>query len=296
MTRHHRGLSLVELLVITAIIVVLAAVLAPVFRVASPAVGETESLANLCQVEKGMQLYYADYDHTRMGRQSENPKLCLEWKQIVDPYVSSHAFDDTGNPAAAFKDGFSDEAVRAAACLPGHASLGSAKVHTRGFYFNNLFGSRPTGAYFDMSGLRVSSIAEPGHAGDVVEGKDLFTDQGPFTRWTEDVDSSTAWLGSAAPVTGLHWNTTGDHYGGEGMNTSYIDGHAAFVRYDSLCDPWIQVDANGNPSVTHTDYKTFWNFSVEDIKALGPGFNWMTGAVQGYCVSRQYFLKSARKP
>lgn len=294
MNRHHRGLSLIELLVITAIIVVLGGVIAPVFRAASPAVGESASLYNIAQQERGMQIYYYDFDHTRMGRQSVDAKVCLEWKQLVDPYTHNHLYDNTGNPASAFYDGFSDPAVRALLCPSTSSLLGSAKKHRRGFYWNNLFGARPDGTYFDNPGLKLTSIAELGHAGDLVEGKDLFSDQGAFTQWTDNVDASTSWLGGAAPVTGLHWNTTGDHYKGKGMNAAFVDGHSAFIAYDTLCTPWISVDTKGNATVTHPKYKTFWNFSIQDINALGPGSSWMVGAVQGYCVSRPAFKPSDR--
>ena len=277
-------MSIVELLVITGVVIVLAAVLFPVFKVAGSGSGEAASLNSLRLEEVGMRLYDSDYDQTRVGRQPSNPHLCLSWKQQVDPYTHRTDLIDVGNPASAFKDAFSDPAARVAICMPGTANK-PFKVHRRGFYWNNLFGERAGGAYWDLAGLKLSQVVEPHRTGDITEAKDFFSDEGPFSAWTKDVDSSTAWLGSAAPITHLKWNLYSDHYDNQGMNASFVDGHAGFVKFDSLCEPWIAV-SHGTGLVKNAHYHTFWNFTIEDINKLGSTGSWMVPAVEQYCVSR----------
>ena len=283
MGRIRRGISLVELLVITGVVVVLGATLFPVARLASPATGESASLGNLRLLERGMRLYDADYDQTRVGRQSDGVQVCLSWKQLLDPYVGNHDYLNVGNPADAFADGFSDPAVRTLICAAGTADA-TYTPHKRGFYWNNIFGPRQGGSYWDQSGLKISTIANPATTGDISEAKDLFTDEGPFSQWVQDVDSSTSWLGAGAPVTGLQWNLYGDHYKNAGMNAAYVDGHAGFVAYPSLCAPWLKVKSS-SAIVTNSHAHTFWGFSFDDIVALGSGSSWMQSAVEGYCVS-----------
>lgn len=283
--KSQRGLSIVELLVITAIIVVLGAVLVPVFRQASPAQGEEQSFRNIGQLERAMLVYDADFDQHRGGRQFVDNTHCESWRQVIDPYVRhQESLLDIGNPATKFLDAFSDPAARTMICPAGTGSLDGLRKHHRGFYWNNIFGARSGGAYFDNAGLSLSEVSKPERVGDLVEGKQYFTDQGPFSMWAENVDAETSWLGGASPVTGLKWNLSGDHYRGWGMNASFIDGHTRFVAYDGLCDPWIKV-VGTTGIVTHPKYETFWNFSENDISALGSGFGWMQAAVEQYCLS-----------
>jgi len=276
----RKAFTLIELLVVIAIIAILAAILFPVFAQAKLAAKTTASLSNVKQLETGNQLYYADADDNRMGRQSVDDSACMSWKQSSEQYrKSADLFRDTVNPAAKFFDGFSDPAVRTVICPSSSAPLGTLKQYARGYYWNNIFGSRGGGGYWDNGGLNLSSVGFPAEVGDIVEAKEEFTDYGPFLTWTQDVDSETSWLGSAAPKTGLQWNGSNGKYGEKGMNVAYLDGHAKRATFSSICGFYNRA----NPDQSDTKKQTIWNFSIDDINATGQ--TWMVGAVEQYCQS-----------
>lgn len=286
----QKAFTLIELLVVIAIIAILAAILFPVFAQAKLAAKTSVSLSNMKQIGLGNQMYYNDYDDTRMGRQSADPSLCASWKQISDSYrKSTDIFTDSVNTASKYYDGFSDPAVRAGLCSSTTSPLNGLKQFRRGYYFNNIFGARAGGAYWDAPGLSLSSVSQVATTGDIVEGKEAFTDIGPFLDWGQDVDSETSWLGSAAPVTGLQWNATNGKYGEKGETVAYLDGHAKKVNYTSLCGGWMSNvgagypgDTNPLPVVTDPNYITFWNFSQNDFTG---GNSWMVGATAQFCTS-----------
>ncbi|MHB8636853.1 MAG: prepilin-type N-terminal cleavage/methylation domain-containing protein [Fimbriimonadaceae bacterium] len=280
---NKKAFTLIELLVVIAIIAILAAILFPVFAQAKLQAKTIAGLSNLKQLALGNQMYYNDNDDMRMGRQSVDANLCMSWKQASEVYRKSPAlFQDQVNPAAKFFDGFSDPAVRTVICPSTSAPLGSLHQYARGYYWNNVFGARGSNGYWDNAGLNMSEINVVAATGDIVEGKEEFTDIGPFLTWTQNVDSETSWLGSAAPVTGLQWNGTNGKYGDKAMNVGYMDGHAKRTAFSSLCGNWIITGTN---TVTNPGQETFWNFSINDINGLGAGWSWLVGASEQYCQS-----------
>ncbi|HLK14927.1 MAG TPA: prepilin-type N-terminal cleavage/methylation domain-containing protein [Fimbriimonadaceae bacterium] len=280
---NKKAFTLIELLVVIAIIAILAAILFPVFAQAKLQAKTSAGLSNMKQLATGNQLYYNDYDDNRMGRQSIDNQLCMSWKQASEAYRKNlQIFSDLVNPAAKYYDGFSDPAVRTVICPATSAPLNGLGQYARGYYWNNIFGGRGGGGYWDNGGFNLSQVAAPADVGDVTEAKEEFTDYGPFLTWTQNVDSETSWLGAAAPVTGLQWNGTNGKYGDKAMNVGYLDGHAKRTAFSSLCGKWIITGTN---TVTNPNQETFWNFSVNDINALGSGWSWMVGAVENYCSS-----------
>ncbi|MBS1707356.1 MAG: prepilin-type N-terminal cleavage/methylation domain-containing protein [Armatimonadetes bacterium] len=286
MKRTKRAFTLIELLVVIAIIAILAAILFPVFAQAKMSAKTAAGLSNVKQLAVSNQLYYADYDDTRMGRQQVDDGSCLSYRQLTDPYAkSAEIFTDSVNPLAKYYEGFSDQAIRNIICPVNAAPLGTTKRYRRGYDWVNLFGQRGGGGYWDGHGLNLSQVDAPATIGDIAEASNLFADLGPFLWWWDKVDEDTNWLGAAAPVTGGGWNGgNGGKYGGKAMNVAYLDGHAKRTSYSSICGPWMTVDApGGTVTVTNSAYKTFWNFSIDDINATGQG--WMAGAVEQYCQS-----------
>ena len=272
-----KAFTLIELLVVIAIIAILAAILFPVFAQAKLQAKTIAGLSNLKQIGLGNQMYYNDNDDTRMGRQNvDGLTQCMSWKQGSEAYRKSPAiFHDTVNPAAQYLDGFSDPAVRAVICPGAMTPLNGLQQYARGYYWNNVFGSRG-GSYWDNAGLSMSAVGKVAEVGDIVEGKGLFTDKGPFDTWVQNVDADTSWLGSANPVTGVQWNNTNGKYGDKAMNVAYMDGHAKRAAFSALCGAWITVGTN---TVTDPTYETFWNFSVNDLIGIGYGL----GGPENYC-------------
>ena len=96
MLRHRQGFTLVEVLVVTAIIAALAAILFPVFAAAKGSANRAACVSNLRQISRGTQLYVADYDDRLMpvnhqpasGATSRNDRT---WVQSLLPYVRNFA-------------------------------------------------------------------------------------------------------------------------------------------------------------------------------------------------------------
>ncbi len=291
--KRNRAFTLIELLVVIAIIAILAAILFPVFAQAKLAAKTTASLSNLKQVATGNMMYYADYDDNRMGRQSVDSSQCASWKQISDMYrKSTDIMTDSVNQAAKYYDGFSDLAVRSVICPSTSSALNGLKQFRRGYYWNNIFGPRSGGGYWDNGGFSLSSVDQVATVGDVVEGRGAFTDTGAFAQgWDNDVDSDTSWLGSAAPVTGLKNSNLNGKYGDKAQNVAYLDGHAKRTGFSSICGTWLKMPSTptlspgGIGDVTNPDYKTFWNFTANEVVAAGNSTGWtsMINAVEQYC-------------
>ena len=85
------GFTLVELLIVIAIIAILAAILFPVFAKARENARRSSCQSNLKQIGLGLQQYTQDYDEMVMpiGRTDTAPQPILSWRLLVQPYVKS---------------------------------------------------------------------------------------------------------------------------------------------------------------------------------------------------------------
>jgi prepilin-type N-terminal cleavage/methylation domain-containing protein len=309
MTKQRRAFTLIELLVVIAIIAILAAILFPVFAQAKASAKAIAGLSNLKQLALAAQMYYNDNDDTREGRQVVDGSVCEDYRQIIYPYVKSTGlFHDQSNQVAQYLDGFSDQALRNVVCPSDVAPLGNLPQISRGYYWNNIFSPSnlaPSGLdFFDYPGLSLSSVKTVASVGDVVEGRGMFSDEGPFSQgWVDNVDSDTSWLGAANPSTGLVGSNLSGKYNEQAENVGYMDGHAKRTPYISQCANIANVGADaancagsgcqgpapvwkGDPTI-----QNFWNFSQDDIAAAAAQEvsinNWNTfpNAVSQYCTS-----------
>lgn len=289
---RKKAFTLIELLVVIAIIAILAAILFPVFAQAKLAAKTTASLSNMKQIGTSNQIYYADYDDSRMGRQLVDSSVCSSWKQASENYRKNQdMFTDPVNVASAFYDGFSDPVVRVGLCGATLAPLNGLHQYRRGYYWNNIFGARGGGGYWDNAGLNLSSVEAVANVGDIVEGRGMFTDIGAFSQnWNADIDSDTSWLGTANASTHLVGANLNGKYGGKAENVAFLDGHAKRQSFSAKCSAWVKMPAvptnspAGAADIIDPNYKTFWNFSANDIVATGSA-SWMEGAVEQYCES-----------
>ncbi len=291
----QRAFTLIELLVVIAIIAILAAILFPVFAQAKAAAKTASDLSNVKQLELAELMYYNDNDDCREGRQNVDNSVCEDWRQIVYPYIKSRQlYADPINPADQFLDGFSDPAVRNVICPAASAPLGNLPQMYRSYYWNNVFNHGPIfGDYFDQAGMNLSSVSSVATTGDVVEGKELFSDKGPFGQdWVDNVDSSTSWLGAGVnPTTGLLDGNLSNKYNNQAENVAYMDGHAKRTAFSAECSQFANtgVDAVNAPNFKDPNAvwkgdltaEGFWNFSANDIDAVVP--NW-SGPAQ-FCTS-----------
>jgi prepilin-type N-terminal cleavage/methylation domain-containing protein/prepilin-type processing-associated H-X9-DG protein len=90
--RSRQGFTLVELLVVVAIIAALSAILFPVFAAAKGSANRAACVSNLRQISRGTQLYVADYDDRLMpvNHQPANDATSRNdrtWVQSLLPYV-----------------------------------------------------------------------------------------------------------------------------------------------------------------------------------------------------------------
>lgn len=292
-----QAFTLIELLVVIAIIAILAAILFPVFAQAKAAAKASAGLSNVKQIGLGQQMYYNDYDDSRQGRQLIDNSTCQSWRQVVNPYIKSTGiFHDPANTASQYNDAFTDPAGRLAICGSALAPLGSLPAEQRGYDYNNVFGSRGGGGFFDNAGLSMSQVSTPAIVGDIVEARNFTTDKGPFAQdWVDSVDSETSWM-AGNPTTGLIGGNLSGKYNNQAENVAYMDGHAKRTPYNSECTQFANTHADavnapnysaptpvwaGDPSANG-----FWNFSENDINgAIGQTWGGFPNAVAQYCTS-----------
>jgi len=295
----NRAFTLIELLVVIAIIAILAAILFPVFAQAKAAAKSVAGLSNLKQLGLAQQMYYNDNDDTREGRQNIDLSVCESWRQITYPYVKSTGlFRDQMNVASTLNDIFTDPAGRSALCsnvngvaTPQLVPLGSLPAFTRGYDWNNVYGTRAGGATFDQAGLSLSSVDSVATTGDIVEARDWSTDDGPFTQgWVDNADYNFAWI-AGYPNSGLLGTNLSGKYNEQAENVAYFDGHAKRTPYIAECAMYANVGADSLNCKTSTNpanggltgcafpapvykgdpnAKGFWNFSASDNLGTGP--------------------------
>lgn len=88
MSIKPRAFTLIELLLVIAIIAILAALLFPVFVQAREKARQTTCLSNLKQLGLAHLMYAQDYDETLLTAQVES----LRWPQLLAPYVKARGF------------------------------------------------------------------------------------------------------------------------------------------------------------------------------------------------------------
>jgi prepilin-type N-terminal cleavage/methylation domain-containing protein/prepilin-type processing-associated H-X9-DG protein len=82
-----KGFTLIEILVVIAIIAVLTAILFPVFAQAKEAAKKASCLSNTKQMELGILLYSGDYDDTLMPL--ADPTNTILWTDLEQPYIKN---------------------------------------------------------------------------------------------------------------------------------------------------------------------------------------------------------------
>jgi prepilin-type N-terminal cleavage/methylation domain-containing protein len=85
-TRFRRGFTLIEFLVVIAIIAILAAILFPVFAQARATARKAACTSNLKQIGLAFALYAQDYDETLVPHWINSTGI-PDWKTLLDPYI-----------------------------------------------------------------------------------------------------------------------------------------------------------------------------------------------------------------
>ena len=91
-TNHRNAFTLIELLIVIAIIALLAAILFPVFNRARENARRASCQSNLKQIGLGIMQYTQDYDERYPMMYSNTPGGTLavpSWRQTIQPYINS---------------------------------------------------------------------------------------------------------------------------------------------------------------------------------------------------------------
>lgn len=118
--------TLIEILVVIAIIAVLAAILLPVSSGALGRARDTKSLNNLSQLSKGLQLYQAD-NETYPFSVNNSAGLSDFWTEAIKPYLGNQT-NVFASPNEKNHNGLSDYGVNTMAICP--SNVGPAGVVT----------------------------------------------------------------------------------------------------------------------------------------------------------------------
>jgi prepilin-type N-terminal cleavage/methylation domain-containing protein len=138
-SRYRRAFTLIELLIVIAIIALLAAILFPVFGRARENARRTSCLSNMKQLGLGMMQYMQDFDDTYP---MHAPSSTEYWPQTMDPYVKSEQiYNCPSRPEAVY-----DSSTKSA----GHTGYGM------NYWLNSFYFPKDTN-----KGLRMASITKP---------------------------------------------------------------------------------------------------------------------------------------
>src|SRR5437763_1110523 len=147
---QRRGFTLIELLVVIGIVVILAAILFPVFAQARDTARQSSCLSNMRQIAMAAWLYFQDYDgycflhHTYDADVAANgPVISLEpekpWTVIFSPYVKNRSiFYCPSDPVRHTKTQALDLATYAQHELPELEGAKAGTIAAESYLLNSL--------------------------------------------------------------------------------------------------------------------------------------------------------------
>jgi prepilin-type N-terminal cleavage/methylation domain-containing protein/prepilin-type processing-associated H-X9-DG protein len=240
---HTRSaFTLVELLIVIAIICLLAAILFPVFALARENARRSACLSNMKQIGLSMQMYLSDYDETYVPTILADTNVSATnpygWADALYPYTKSVQL-------------FQCPSDKRPPCAPGNGSpVDPKEQHLKpsdttvtcgytDYIMNAGFSGVAANGSGTVTGVRASRVASSAQTL-------LFTDaRGNLTRLvangcrttggasrTDPIFLSTGHFGCASTAQGVLDNRT-DNYHLEGTNVAFADGHVKWFRYPS---------------------------------------------------------------
>jgi prepilin-type N-terminal cleavage/methylation domain-containing protein/prepilin-type processing-associated H-X9-DG protein len=230
--KERRGFTLVELLVVVAIIAILAALLFPVLAQARAAARKSSCTSNLKQLAMAFTQYFQDYDETFpangvshvMGVQD----IELLWIRQIQPYVKNYGVlhcpaDNVRNAQRTFSDGLREEHDR-----PGLPSLSyGANWDMMSAAKDGRPEARLATIQFSSQMLLVADCTEPWAFGPVYIDPD-------GVRWSHIAYANGP--PEYRSFTEFHGGRSGKGHErhGDGSNIAYMDGHVRFLRADAF--------------------------------------------------------------
>ncbi|MDR3708403.1 MAG: DUF1559 domain-containing protein [Capsulimonadaceae bacterium] len=251
---RSKAFTLIELLIVIAIIAILAAILFPVFATAREKARQTQCASNLKQIGLALTQYTQDYDETIIQGGYSGSYYSYRWFQILDPYIGQKSAGNTaanGNPVFRCPDD------------PTLADWSGSQ-----FYIGYALNVNVTG--YNAPGKLLSQIPRPANTSFVVETAQCnSTLQGSAdnlnpANWTNYVQTAAngnrsgsdwewfppgGWNGgncnyaAVATSNACYTNNTCDswrrpmarHSGG--LNVEYVDGHVKWMQIQAFLGP-----------------------------------------------------------
>ena len=136
--RTRKAFTLVELLVVVAIIAILAAILFPTFSRAREKARQTSCLSNTKQLALASVMYSSDYDGMYVNNWLNNGVSGFSWLEMIQPYVKNWALMNC--PSMTYAPGavvvLTPEHMRIRNCLVGMGRASAAHPWVGGYALN----------------------------------------------------------------------------------------------------------------------------------------------------------------
>jgi prepilin-type N-terminal cleavage/methylation domain-containing protein/prepilin-type processing-associated H-X9-DG protein len=230
--KERRGFTLVELLVVVAIIAILAALLFPVLAQASAAARKSSCTSNLKQLAMAFTQYFQDYDETfpangvnHLTGVQDIEKL---WIRQIQPYAKNDGIlhcpgDNVRNAQRTFSD-----ALRAEQDQPGLPALSyGANWDMMSAAKDGRPEAKIASINYSSQTLLVADCTEPWAFGPI------YTD-GRGVRWSHIAYANGPPIAGSISVFHGGRSGAGHERHGDGSNIAYMDGHVRYLRADAF--------------------------------------------------------------
>jgi prepilin-type N-terminal cleavage/methylation domain-containing protein/prepilin-type processing-associated H-X9-DG protein len=257
MNRNRRGFTLIELLVVISIIVIIAAILFPVFAQAREKARSISCLSNMRQIGTALTMYVQDYDETYPQEHPFCPNPAVGTSSSTPPgdFDGSDEGTDYGSPFEKIMPYVSRSNSTNTASLAQQLFVCPDDSDPHGKTISNCADNPATpwpgvtsyliNAYF-LFGLSEAAVTAPASTIYLTERNPAFCDV-HIHPWLGEIYDSAGKTGMVegrtpedAPAVssdGLFGVASERHTGG--ANYTFADGHVKWERYDATIQPTV---------------------------------------------------------
>ena len=223
--RYIKGFSMVELLVVVAIIGTLASLVISSYGGILRKAKETKCISNLRQVGSGLMLYVSENDGTFpratiKKNTPDNPlNADLMWSKLLGPYLPLQTTSLTAPQNRVF--------VCPAANYDGYANSEISTTYASSSTLYAFDTATTLGSATSGPGRKLSTVEKPSQTIVVTEGKLAVGATSPACSSTVRWDQAATDLGQGAPADAIYL----DYRHGNKMNVVYGDGHIGTLLF-----------------------------------------------------------------